>query len=156
MMNPSNDAGNGFAIALGMPLPEYAYGPVTRTMLALFAGASGDHAPMHLDPQVARDAGFDDVFVHGMLCMAWLGQALRQWVPEDRLRRWGVRFVAVTPVHATAVCHGEVVELFEEQGEALARLHIGVRTGEGVRTLEGEAIVALQTRGSGEHGKTIR
>ena len=41
-----------------------------RATLALFAGASGDHNPIHIDLDVARSAGLDDVFAHGMLSMA--------------------------------------------------------------------------------------
>ena len=44
--------------------------------LALFAGASGDHNPIHIDIDFARKAGMPDVFAHGMLSMAWLGRLL--------------------------------------------------------------------------------
>jgi hypothetical protein len=44
-------------------------------MLAVFAGASGDHVPLHIDIDFARRAGMPDVFAHGMLGMAWLGVA---------------------------------------------------------------------------------
>ncbi len=47
--------------------------PVDRTTLALFAGASGDHNPIHIDIDFARRAGMPDVFAHGML--AWPGWA---------------------------------------------------------------------------------
>jgi acyl dehydratase len=130
-------------LQVGDSMPEFVRGPVTRVTLALFAGASGDHAPMHLDSAAARKAGMPDVFAHGMLCMSWLGQALRQWVTADRLREWGVRFVAVTPVDATVRCFGEVIEVFEKAGDRYARLSIGARTGADVQVLAGEAIVAL-------------
>ena len=55
-------------------------------MLALFAGASGDHNPIHIDLDVARSAGLDDVFAHGMLSMAYLGLWLTAGVPQERLR----------------------------------------------------------------------
>lgn len=67
-------------------------------MLALFAGASHDHVPLHIDSDFARAAGMDDVFARGMLPMAWLAQALRSWVSADRIRSWNVRFIAITPL----------------------------------------------------------
>jgi len=128
---------------VGDRLPEHIQGPITRTTLALFAGASHDHVRLHIDSDYARDAGMDDVFAHGMLTMAWLAQAVTRWAPQERLRRWNVRFTAITPLHATVHCRGEVVEIFEEGGERLARLKIGAWTDKELQTLDGEAVVAL-------------
>jgi acyl dehydratase len=66
-------------IKVGDTLPPLTLGPVNRTMLALFAGASGDHNAVHIDIDFARSAGMPDVFAHGMLSMAWLGRLLTQW-----------------------------------------------------------------------------
>ena len=60
----------------GTELPALAVEPISRTTLALFAGASGDGNPIHIDLDVARSAGLDDVFAHGMLSMAYLGRLL--------------------------------------------------------------------------------
>jgi acyl dehydratase len=40
---------------------------ITRATLALYAGASGDHNPVHIDIDAAHAVGIDDVFAHGML-----------------------------------------------------------------------------------------
>src|SRR5512134_1756664 len=82
--------------------------PISRTTLALFAGASGDHNPMHIDIDVARSAGLDDVFCHGMLSMAYLGRLLTNWLPQSQLRSWSVRFVSITPIYAEPTCRGRV------------------------------------------------
>jgi len=131
------------SISVGQQLPELVHGPITRTTLALFAGASGDHNPIHVDTDFAKAAGLPDVFAHGMLSMAYLAQLLTGWVPQGQLRRWQARFVSITPVNATVRCRGEVVELFEEAGERRARLRIGVSVDGGSDTLAGEAVVAL-------------
>jgi acyl dehydratase len=127
----------------GDTLPELVRGPIDRATLALFAGASHDHVPLHIDSDFAKAAGMDDVFAHGMLSMAWLAQMLTHWVPQERLRRWTVRFTAITPLHATVTCRGEITEIFEEAGERLARVRIGSWTDTNVQTLDGEAVVAL-------------
>jgi len=127
----------------GQTLPELVRGPISRGTLALFAGASHDHVLLHIDSDFVKAAGMDDVFAHGMLSMAYLAQALRSWAPQDRIRRWNTRFTAITPLHATVHCRGAVAEIFEEDGERLARLTIGAWTDAGIQTLDGEAIVAL-------------
>ena len=50
---------------------------------ALFAGASWDHNPIHIDTDFARASGHPDVFAHGMLVMGYLGQALSDVVPPE-------------------------------------------------------------------------
>jgi acyl dehydratase len=130
-------------VRVGDRLPGHVQGPITRTTLALFAGASNDYVPLHIDSDYAKSAGMDDVFAHGMLSMAYLAQAVTRWAPQDRLRRWNARFTAITPLQATVHCRGEVVEILEEGGERLARLKIGAWTDTNLQTLDGEAVVAL-------------
>lgn len=130
-------------VVVGMALPEHVCGPVDRTTLALFAGASHDHVRLHIDSDFAQAAGMDDVFAHGMLVMAYLGQFLTRWRPQANLRRWGVRFVAITPLHATIHCRGRIEEIREHGDERLARIRIGAWTQDGLQTVDGEAVVAL-------------
>lgn len=59
---------------MGDTLPVLKLPPVDRKTLALFAGASGDHNPIHIDLDFARRAGLPDVFAQGMLGMAWLAR----------------------------------------------------------------------------------
>ena len=84
-------------VKVGDAMPALELPPITRTTLALFAGASGDHNPIHIDLDFARKAGMKDVFAHGMLSMAYLARALTQWVPQRRILSYGVRFAAITP-----------------------------------------------------------
>jgi len=130
-------------VRVGQELPPLKLPPITRTTLALFAGASGDHNPIHIDIDFARAAGMPDVFAHGMLSMAYLGRFLAQWAPQTHLRHFSVRFAAITPIGARLTCTGKIAELTERGGEALARLEIGVIDDEGEVKLAGEALVAL-------------
>ncbi|MGW4872545.1 MaoC/PaaZ C-terminal domain-containing protein [Streptomyces chartreusis] len=117
--------------------------PISRTTLALFAGASGDHNPIHLDLDVAKSAGMDDVFAQGMLSMAYLARLLTRVAPQHSLRRYGVRFVSITPVAARPVCHARVESIDDASGERLATLDLAVVLADGTTTLRGHAVVAL-------------
>jgi acyl dehydratase len=130
-------------VEVGTELPPVTLPPITRTTLALFGPASGDLNPIHLDIDVARSAGLDDVFAHGMLSMAFLGRLLTSWVDQRRLRAFGVRFAAITPVHAQPTCTGRVVAIDEVDGERRARLELAVTLADGTTTLTGSASVAL-------------
>ncbi|MEV0245995.1 MaoC/PaaZ C-terminal domain-containing protein [Nocardia sp. NPDC050712] len=130
-------------VAVGTELPPLRIRPISRTTLALFAGASGDHNPMHVDLDVAKSAGLDDVFAHGMLSMAYLGRLLTEWVPQQRIRSYGVRFAAITPVHGEPTATGTVVSIDEVDGERRATLDLSVTLADGTVTLTGDAVVAL-------------
>jgi acyl dehydratase len=116
---------------------------ITRHRLALYCGASGDHNPIHVDLDFARKAGFPDVFTHGMLVMAYLGQALTDAVPPPNLRTFSTRFVAITQLGARLTCEGRVSELVEHKGERCAKLALTTRDENGEIKLSGEAIIAL-------------
>jgi acyl dehydratase len=111
---------------------------VSRTVLALYAGASGDHNPVHIDIDACREVGIPDVFAHGMLGMAYLGRLLTDWVPQERIRSYQVRFTAVTPVNATPTCTGVVTAV----ADGLAQLDLTVVLPDGTVTLQGAAVVA--------------
>lgn len=124
-------------------LPPLRLDPVTRTTLALFAGASGDHNPMHIDLDVAKSAGLSDVFAHGMLSMAYLARLLTGWVAPEAIRSYGVRFCAITPVHAEPTARGRVVSVDIVDGERRVTLALSVTLPDGTETLSGDAVVAI-------------
>ena len=131
------------APAVGSLVVDKSFPPITRTTLALYAGASGDLNPMHIDIDFARKSGFPDVFAQGMLVMAMLGQALTDAVRPDRLRTFSTRFVAITELGARIRCEGTVAELLEAEGEKRARLALTAKNESGEVKLSGEAVVAI-------------
>lgn len=130
-------------IKIGTEIPSLKLPPISRATLALYAGASGDHNPIHIDSDFAKKAGMPDVFAHGMLSMAYLGRMLTDWKPQSQLRKFSNRFASMTQLQDVITCSGKVVEIFEEKGERRARLEIVAAKRDGTQTLVGEAIIAL-------------
>ena len=148
MSAPENRTPLSFEI--GMKIVGKTYPPITRHTLALYCGASGDPNPIHVDSDFAKVAGFPDVFVHGMLVMAYLGQALTDAVDPQAIRSFSTRFTAITQLGACLTCEGLVADVFEEAGEARARLTLTAKDETGDVKLAGEAVVALpQSRMTG-------
>ena len=139
MTHPTYDS-----IQIGDALPALQLAPVNRTTLALFAGASGDHNPIHIDTDFARKAGMPDVFAQGMLGMAWLGRLLTQWVPQSQLRRFDVRFQGITHLGHAVRCTGRVVEKLEHNGERCVRVEVLSANQYDQPRIAGEALVALR------------
>lgn len=130
-------------IGVGTELPSLSVPPISRLTLALFAGASGDHNPIHVDLDAAKSAGVPDVFAHGMLSMAYLGRLLTNWVPQQSLRSYRVRFAAITPVHGQPTCAGRVIGIDEIDGERRATVELAVTLADGTLTLAGDAVIAI-------------
>ena len=129
--------------SVGERIVHKAFAPITRHRLALYCGASGDHNPIHVDIDFAKQAGFPDVFSHGMLVMAYLGQALTDAVAPSRIRSFSTRFAAITQLGAELTCEGTVTELFEDKGEKRVKLALTTKDQNGEVKLAGEAIIAL-------------
>lgn len=131
------------SVKVGDQLPPLKLPPVNRLTLALFAGASGDHNPMHIDIDAARRAGLPDVFAHGLLGMAWVGRLLTGWAPQSQLRKFDVRFQGITHLGNEMTCSGHVVEKLESGGESCVRVELKSANQYGQTKIVGEALVAL-------------
>ncbi|WP_410874592.1 MaoC/PaaZ C-terminal domain-containing protein [Nocardia sp. A7] len=112
---------------------------ITRTTLALYAGASGDHNPVHIDIDACHSVSIPDVFAHGMLSMGYLGRLLTSSFAQESIRSFGVRFAAITPVNTEPTCTATVSSI--EDG--LAHLDLTVTLTDGTVTLRGSAVVAV-------------
>ena len=54
----------------GDPLPTLTVGPINQDDLVLYANASGDQNPIHIDQNFAKKSGLPDVIAHGMLILS--------------------------------------------------------------------------------------
>ena len=131
------------SVQVGDELLALKLPPIDRTMLALFAGASGDHNPIHLDLDSARRSGMPDVFAQGMLGMAWVGRLLTQWKPQACLRSFGVRFQDIMQLGDAIRCSGRVVGTFKDGDVLCARIELLGCDQAGKTKMAGEAVVAL-------------
>lgn len=133
----------GQSLRVGTRLEQLELEQVSRLTLALYAGASGDHNPIHVDIDAARSAGLDDVIAHGMLSMAYMARLVTAYAPPTAVRSLHARFAAMTYVGDRLTCRGKVTQIFEVAGEQRALLALEVVDHNGERKLTGEAVIAL-------------
>ena len=131
------------SVSIGDELPPLVLPPLARETLALYAGASRDHNPIHVDVDFARAAGMPDVVAHGMLSMAWLGRLLTNWAPQRELREFSVRFTALTCAGERIVCTGRVAEKIERDGEQIVRVAVATANEAGEVKVSGDAYLSL-------------
>jgi acyl dehydratase len=95
-------------LAPGDTAPERTFGPITRTDIVRYAGASGDFNPIHHDEHFATSAGFPTVFSIGMFQAALLSTYATDWLGADTIRRFTVQFREQVWPDDTLTCSGTV------------------------------------------------
>lgn len=130
-------------LEIGTTLPAVAMPPITRQALAIYCGASGDHNPVHVDIDFAKESGLDDVIAHGMLIMAYSGRVLSQWVPPEAIIEFETRFMAMTHIGDAITASAEITEKFAVDGKRCVRLSVEARDQHGEVKTQGAAVVAL-------------
>ncbi len=128
----------------GDQIPKLTLKPISRTILALYAGASGDHNPILIDLNFAKQSGLKDVIAHGMLVMAYLGRALTNIIPQSSIKEFGVQFCSITEIGDTLTCSGFIREQKNNDGHKLIILDLEVSNSNGDKKLSGYAKVNLR------------
>ena len=119
---------------------------ITQKQLQDYAGASGDHNPLHLDPGFAATTQFGGIIAHGMLTLAFVSELMatvfgRAWLESGTLK---ARFPGAAYLGDQVEAWGQVTK--EEQGPDGRRVvcSVGVRNCKtGQELVRGTATVTL-------------
>lgn len=85
------------------------FGPISRTDIVRYQGASGDFNPIHHDIEFAKSAGFDDVFVVGMLIAGYLATFASDLVGVESITKFKIRFQAQTWPGDLIICSAKII-----------------------------------------------
>ena len=94
---------------------ELTVGPITRTDLVKYAGASGDFNPNHHDEIYSIRSGFKKPFAHGMLQGGILSRLISDWFGVGALRYFKLRFSAQTWPGDTIICKARIIKKLEDE-----------------------------------------
>ncbi len=126
-------------LATGTELPAVEVTPTLR-QLVRYAGASGDLYAMHYDLEFAKELGYRDLPVHGLLKAALLGRMLRRWLrPGDRLLTFEVTYRGLDFRDEPLMLGGRVADVVGGR----ARLDLWITSADGRRSTFGGAEVEL-------------
>lgn len=128
---------------IGDEIPILNIKPISHSMLALYAEASGDHNPIHIDIDFAKKAGLSDVIAHGMLVMSFLAQAITNIFPQESIKKLDTKFIAMTNIDDILTCKGEVIDIKLKDSIKKLFLKLVVVDELGVKKLSGSAIIEL-------------
>jgi acyl dehydratase len=116
---------------------------VTQEQVDAYADASGDHNPIHVDPDFARSVGLPGTIAHGLLDMAILTEAVARWAGGyEQVASVSCRFSKPLLPGQTITCTGRVIDVDDSSGTASLELEAISSSGERVLT-NGRATVRL-------------
>ena len=130
-------------VSVGDEMPT-VHVEITRADLRRYAEASGDHNPIHLRDEAARELGLPGVVAHGMLTSALaIGEVARWAGGADRVLATSIRFAGpvVVPADGPAVLvvSGTVRKVAEDGASADVAMTV---TCDGAKVF-GKAIVTV-------------
>ncbi len=116
---------------------------ITQKRITDYAHASGDHNPLHLDPEFASSTQFGGVIAHGMLTLAYISEMMtlafgRSWLEGGRLK---VRFKGAAYPGDTVRTWGNVVKDESDSESRLIECSIGLSNGRGEELITGVATI---------------
>lgn len=128
-------------IAVGDEVTPYSR-QVTQEQIQAYADASGDHNPIHLDPEFARSVGLPGTIAHGLLEMGILADAIAAWAGGNaNLLSLSCRFSKPLLPGDTIICSGTVISV-DDAG--VVTLSVAAASDRGDRVLtNGRATVRL-------------
>ena len=130
-----------------MELPEITK-LITQRNINLYAEASLDFNPIHINEEFARKSGLGGTIAHGMLILAYVSEMMmtafgKRWLTGGKL---DVRFKAPARPGDTITVSGKITKL--EKGEGQTTIHYSVLCSneKGEAVITGEAILAVPER----------
>ncbi|MEE8370363.1 MAG: MaoC family dehydratase [Dehalococcoidia bacterium] len=113
---------------------------VTQEKIDRYAAASGDHNPLHTDPEFAAGTQFGGTIAHGMLVLAYLSEMMTvafglRWLSSGGLK---VRFRAAARPGDTVTASGRVLR--REAGRTYCAAECRNQHGEVLLSAEAEVV----------------
>lgn len=126
---------------IGDQLPSLTLGPIDQADLVLYANASGDQNPIHINQNFAKKSGLPNVIAHGMLIMSYLGRLLTNFIPQSSIKNFTVQFSNMTHLNQQVICTGKVLEKDSIDGKEVVTISLKVEDLQGEKKIIGQAII---------------
>jgi 3-hydroxybutyryl-CoA dehydratase len=114
---------------------------ITQKKINLFADATGDTNPIHVDPEFAKKTFLGGTIAHGLMSLAYLLEMLRGFLGQ-RLFSGGeieVNLILPTRPGDTIQARGRITEVTEDESGAEVGLAIWCENQKGEKTIAGFA-----------------
>jgi len=120
---------------------------ITQEKINLYAEASGDSNPIHVDESFAAKTPFGGTIAHGMLNLAYVSEMMalafgRSWLSGGKLR---ARFKESARPGDTLTINGKIDSIEQKDGISYANCSFECCNQKGETIVAGETVVKLPT-----------
>jgi 3-hydroxybutyryl-CoA dehydratase len=128
----------------GLALPEMTK-VVTQQNINLYAEASQDFNPVHINEEFAKKTSLGGTVAHGMLILAYVSEMMttafgERWLAGGKL---DVRFKAAARPGDTIRVSGKITKLEKGGGQTTINCSVLCSNGKGEQVITGEAILTV-------------
>ena len=137
-------AGQSLDVREGQELPVLTKA-VTQEKVSLYATASRDFNPIHIDEEFARKTALGGRVAHGMLILAYVSEVMtaafgQAWITSGKL---DVRFKAAARPGETIKVSGQVVKVEKNEAQTSVRCSVLCSNDKGEAIITGEASLTI-------------
>jgi 3-hydroxybutyryl-CoA dehydratase len=132
-------------LQVGRLLPELQK-HVTQEDINLYAKASRDFNPIHINVEFARSTAAGGTIAHGMLILAYISQMMTDSFGISWLRggRFNVRFKSPARPGDLLTVRGKVIKILKENQQTTFNCDVICANQKGETVITGEAIVKVK------------
>jgi 3-hydroxybutyryl-CoA dehydratase len=132
-------------LKIGLCLPEMQK-QITQEDINLYARASRDFNPIHIDEEFARQSPAGGTIAHGMLILAYVSQMMtgafgKSWLTGGR---FNIRFKAPARPGDTVTVQGKVEKIQNEIEQTVVNCSVLCSNQKNEVVISGEAIVRIK------------
>jgi 3-hydroxybutyryl-CoA dehydratase len=133
------------SLQVGQELPGFQK-LITQEEIKLYASASRDFNPIHIDPEFARKTAAGGTIAHGMLILAYASRMMTAAFGANWLTggRFNIRFKAPARPGDNISVQGRIVKIKNETAGTQVNCEVLVANQKGEAVITGEAIVRIK------------
>jgi 3-hydroxybutyryl-CoA dehydratase len=119
---------------------------ITQQKINLYAEASGDYNPIHIDEAFAAKTPLGGTIAHGMLILAYASEMMTRAFAQDWLEggKLSIRFKAAARPQDTITTSGKIDSIEDKDGIPYVNCSLECRNQNGDVVITGGAVVRLQ------------
>jgi 3-hydroxybutyryl-CoA dehydratase len=132
-------------LKVGLDLPGFQK-PVIQDEINLYARASHDFNPIHIDPEFAKKTAAGGTIAHGMLVLAYVSRMMSDAFGKNWLTggRFNIRFKAPARPGDTLTVQGKVTKIQNVESTTAVNCEVICANQKGEVVITGEAIVRIK------------
>jgi len=118
---------------------------IDQSKVDLYAKASGDNNPIHINKDYAQNTSYGKRIAHGMLTLGILSEILVREFPKSWYKNGNIKVRFTAPVFPSEyiITYGEIVSIIDSEEKKIVKCNIGCKKTDGTKVISGKAEIRI-------------